>query len=46
MPAFAFGWQQLSEYFRHKRALQSVETEAKAGQNARDLVQDQDLARR
>ena len=44
MPALAFGWQQLLEYFRQKRALQSVETEAKAGQNAGDLVQDQELA--
>lgn len=44
MPALAFGWQQLSECFRQKRAFQSVETEAKAGQNAADLIQDQELA--
>jgi predicted ATP-grasp superfamily ATP-dependent carboligase len=43
MPALAFGWQQLWEYFRHKRAPQSAPTEAKA-QNTADLIQDQELA--
>ena len=43
MPALAFGWRQLAEYFRQKRALQSAQTEAKAGQNTADLIPDQEL---